>query len=112
MIINFPDPAQKSDIVQLRGPKNEVEKCAKFLQKIIADLVRDASPASDCHLLCSVDFDAAFSPFLQIESSFSLSVPIFKQFHKNIIGKGGANIKKVSVRWQIGTCWGGKKCGM
>ncbi|XP_075906806.1 vigilin [Nelusetta ayraudi] len=68
VIINFPDPAQKSDIVQLRGPKNEVEKCAKFLQKIIADL---------------------------IESSFSLSVPIFKQFHKNIIGKGGANIKKI-----------------
>ncbi|TNM93825.1 hypothetical protein fugu_002001 [Takifugu bimaculatus] len=60
VIINFPDPAQKSDIVQLRGPKNEVEKCAKFLQKIIADL---------------------------IENSFSLSVPIFKQFHKNIIGK-------------------------
>lgn len=68
VIINFPDPAQKSDIVQLRGPKNEVEKCAKFLQKIIADLV---------------------------ENSFSLSVPIFKQFHKNIIGKGGANIKKI-----------------
>eukprot|EP00064_Thunnus_orientalis_P016113 superscaffoldBa00003122_g16176 len=70
VIINFPDPAQKSDIVQLRGPKNEVEKCAKFLQKIIADL---------------------------IENSFSLSVPIFKQFHKNIIGKGGANIKKTIV---------------
>uniref|UniRef100_A0A672GJV1 Vigilin n=1 Tax=Salarias fasciatus TaxID=181472 RepID=A0A672GJV1_SALFA len=68
VIINFPDPSQKSDIVQLRGPKNEVEKCAKFLQKIIADL---------------------------IENSFSLSVPIFKQFHKNIIGKGGANIKKI-----------------
>lgn len=45
-----------------------MEKCAKFLQKIIADL---------------------------IENSFSLSVPIFKQFHKNIIGKGGANIKKI-----------------
>uniref|UniRef100_A0A3Q2CFZ8 Vigilin n=1 Tax=Cyprinodon variegatus TaxID=28743 RepID=A0A3Q2CFZ8_CYPVA len=68
VIITFPDPSQKSDIVQLRGPKNEVEKCAKFLQKIIADL---------------------------IENSFSLSVPIFKQFHKNIIGKGGANIKKI-----------------
>lgn len=39
-MINFPDPAQKSDIVQLRGPKNEVEKCAKFLAKLIADLVR------------------------------------------------------------------------
>ncbi|PWA28929.1 hypothetical protein CCH79_00012951 [Gambusia affinis] len=68
VIITFPDPSQKSDIVQLRGPKNEVEKCAKFLQKIIAEL---------------------------IENSFSLSVPIFKQFHKNIIGKGGANIKKI-----------------
>ncbi|XP_064409090.1 vigilin isoform X2 [Latimeria chalumnae] len=68
VIINFPDPTQKSDIVLLRGPKNEVEKCAKFLQKVIAEL---------------------------IENSYSISVPIFKQFHKNIIGKGGANIKKI-----------------
>uniref|UniRef100_A0A8C1BFS3 Vigilin n=1 Tax=Cyprinus carpio carpio TaxID=630221 RepID=A0A8C1BFS3_CYPCA len=68
VIIIFPDQQQKSDIVQLRGPKNEVEKCAKFLQKLIAELV---------------------------ESSFSISVPIHKQFHKNIIGKGGANIKKI-----------------
>lgn len=56
-------------------------------------------------------FVAFFSPFflssaffililrllLQIENSFSLSVPIFKQFHKNIIGKGGANIKKARL---------------
>uniref|UniRef100_A0A8B9KG32 Vigilin n=1 Tax=Astyanax mexicanus TaxID=7994 RepID=A0A8B9KG32_ASTMX len=68
VIINFPDQSQKSDIVQLRGPKNEVEKCAKFLQKLLVELV---------------------------ESSYSISVPIFKQFHKNIIGKGGANIKKI-----------------
>ncbi|KAJ8375213.1 hypothetical protein SKAU_G00057930 [Synaphobranchus kaupii] len=68
VIINFPDPAQKSDIVQLRGPRNEVEKCSKFMQKMVAEMV---------------------------ENSFSVSVPIFKQFHKNIIGKGGANIKKI-----------------
>uniref|UniRef100_UPI0034DD0202 vigilin isoform 3 n=1 Tax=Rattus norvegicus TaxID=10116 RepID=UPI0034DD0202 len=68
VIINFPDPAQKSEIVQLRGPKNEVEKCTKYMQKMVADLV---------------------------ENSYSISVPIFKQFHKNIIGKGGANIKKI-----------------
>ncbi|KAB5555835.1 hypothetical protein PHYPO_G00038720 [Pangasianodon hypophthalmus] len=68
VIITFPDQSQKSDIVQLRGPKNEVEKCAKFLQKLLVELV---------------------------ESSYSISVPIFKQFHKNIIGKGGANIKKI-----------------
>lgn len=30
-----------------------------------------------------------------MENSYSISVPIFKQFHKNIIGKGGANIKKI-----------------
>uniref|UniRef100_A0A8C5GDI4 Vigilin n=1 Tax=Gouania willdenowi TaxID=441366 RepID=A0A8C5GDI4_GOUWI len=64
VIINFPDPAQKSDIVQLRGPRTEVEKCSKFMQKIV-------------------------------ENSFSVSVPIFKQFHRNIIGKGGSNIKKI-----------------
>ncbi|TRZ03789.1 hypothetical protein DNTS_014458 [Danionella cerebrum] len=68
VIIIFPDQHQKSDLVQLRGPKSEVEKCAKFLQKLIVELA---------------------------ESSFSISVPIHKQFHKNIIGKGGANIKKI-----------------
>ncbi|XP_068599138.1 high density lipoprotein binding protein a isoform X1 [Brachionichthys hirsutus] len=68
VIINFPDPAQKSDIVQLRGPRTEVEKCSKFMQKIVAEMV---------------------------ENGFSVSVPIFKQFHRNIIGKGGSNIKKI-----------------
>lgn len=46
--------------------------------------------------LSALDFTAALC-LLQIENSFSLSVPIFKQFHKNIIGKGGANIKKVRL---------------
>lgn len=41
VIINFPDPSHKSDIVQLRGPKNEVEKCTKYMQKMVADLVGD-----------------------------------------------------------------------
>ncbi|XP_062858912.1 vigilin isoform X2 [Trichomycterus rosablanca] len=68
VIITFPDQSQKSNTVQLRGPKIEVEKCAKFLQKLLLELV---------------------------ENSYSISLPIFKQFHKNIIGKGGANIKKI-----------------
>ncbi|XP_055648372.1 vigilin-like [Falco peregrinus] len=68
VIINFPDPAHKSDIVQLRGPNNEVEKCTEYMQKMVAD---------------------------PVENSFSISVLICKQFHKNIIGKGGANIKKI-----------------
>ncbi|KAG7263318.1 hypothetical protein CRUP_002210 [Coryphaenoides rupestris] len=68
VIINFPDPAQKSNVVQLRGPHTEVEKCHKFMQKMVAEMV---------------------------ENGYTLLVPIFKQFHKNIIGKGGANIKKI-----------------
>ncbi|XP_016089595.1 vigilin-like [Sinocyclocheilus grahami] len=39
VIINFPDPMQKSDIVQLRGPRTEVEKCTKFMQKVVAEMV-------------------------------------------------------------------------
>lgn len=31
----------------------------------------------------------------QVANNYQASVQIFKQFHKNIIGKGGANIKKV-----------------
>ena len=31
----------------------------------------------------------------QVENGYTLLVPIFKQFHTNIIGKGGANITKV-----------------
>ena len=30
-----------------------------------------------------------------LETSYSVKVPIFKEFHKNVIGKGGANIKKI-----------------
>lgn len=105
MIINFPDPAQKSDIVQLRGPKNEVEKCAKFLQKIIAELV--CCFFLSCFSCPPTFFVLTFHLLLQIENSFSLSVPIFKQFHKNIIGKGGANIKKARICllvWVVSIC--------
>jgi len=66
--ISFPDLGNKSDIVKLRGPKDEVDKCAKNLAKMAKEL---------------------------LESNYQVKIPIFKQFHKNIIGKGGANIKKI-----------------
>lgn len=66
--IVFPVANDKSDIVKVRGPKDDVDKCAKHLQKVVKDLQ---------------------------ESSFVMEVPIFKQFHKFIIGKAGANIKKI-----------------
>lgn len=36
----------------------------------------------------------------QLESNFQMTVPIFKEFHKHIIGKGGANIRKIREETQ------------
>ncbi len=66
--ISFPDLGSKSDIVKLRGPKADVDKCARSLNKISSEM---------------------------LASNYQEKIPIFKQFHKNIIGKGGANIKKI-----------------
>jgi len=66
--ISFPDLGSKSDIVKLRGPKEDVDKCARYFTRITKDLA---------------------------ESSFQSKVPIFKQFHKFVIGKGGANIRRI-----------------
>lgn len=38
--ISFSEPGEKKDIVSLRGPKEDVEKCAAHLKKLGADLVR------------------------------------------------------------------------
>lgn len=66
--ISFPDLGSKSEIVKLRGPKDDVERCAKALNKVIRDLR---------------------------ESNYQVKVPIFKQFHKYVVGKGGSTIRKI-----------------
>lgn len=66
--IYFPGPGDRNDIVKVRGPKEDVDKCARHLEKLVRELN---------------------------ESSYQIEVPIYKQFHKFIIGKGGANIRKI-----------------
>jgi len=66
--ISFPDLGVKSDIVKLRGPKTDVDACSKYLTKQVKDLQ---------------------------ECNYQVKVPIYKQFHKFIIGKGGMNIRKI-----------------
>merc|ERR1711971_1080757 len=66
--ISFPDLGVKSDIVKIRGPKKDVDECSKYFNKVVKEMQ---------------------------ESSFQVKVPIFKQFHKYIIGKGGANIRRI-----------------
>lgn len=63
----------KRDVVKIRGPKEDVDKCHKYLVKLVKELN---------------------------ESSYQVEVPIYKKFHKFIIGKGGANIRKIREETQ------------
>ncbi|XP_026745631.1 vigilin-like [Trichoplusia ni] len=68
VLISLPDQGQKRSPIKLRGPQEDIERCEKYLHKIIKEIA---------------------------ESSYVQEVPIFKQFHKFIIGKGGANLRKI-----------------
>ncbi|KAF6209513.1 hypothetical protein GE061_015260 [Apolygus lucorum] len=67
VLITFPPQEDKSDIVKLRGPKDDVDKCHKYLLKKVKEMV---------------------------ESSYQIQIPAF-QCHKYIIGKKGATIQKL-----------------
>lgn len=71
--IVIPSPGEKGDVVKIRGLKEDVDKCHKYLMKLVKELN---------------------------ENNFVLEVPIFKQFHKFIIGKGGVNIRKIREETQ------------
>jgi len=66
--ISFPDPGEQCEIVKIRGPKDDVDQCYRHLQKMVKDLM---------------------------ESSYQVKVSVFRQFHKFVIGKAGANINKI-----------------
>lgn len=74
MNITFPEPGLKSEKVTIRGPKPDVDACYKYLQKMHEDMKIN---------------------------NYSVEVPIYKQHHKFIIGKGGVNIKKVRKNFFI-----------
>eukprot|EP00118_Oscarella_pearsei_P024630 m.306469 g.306469 ORF g.306469 m.306469 type:complete len:1252 (+) comp41271_c0_seq1:220-3975(+) len=66
--INFPDSKSGSDIVTLRGPQGVIDKCFAHFKKLNADLVT---------------------------ANYVAEVRVFKQFHRNVIGRGGAMIRKI-----------------
>ncbi|KAL4840568.1 hypothetical protein H8958_003257 [Nasalis larvatus] len=111
VIINFPDPAQKSDIVQLRGPKNEVEKCTKYMQKMVADLIREESntkidlPAENSNSETIIitgkraNCEAARSRILSIQKDLAniaeVEVSIPAKLHNSLIGTKGRLIRSI-----------------
>uniref|UniRef100_A0AC35TXN0 Vigilin n=1 Tax=Rhabditophanes sp. KR3021 TaxID=114890 RepID=A0AC35TXN0_9BILA len=68
VVVIVPDASAKSDIISIRGDKDEVDKVHAFISKQNKEL---------------------------LESNYQESVPIFKEFHKHIIGKGGVTINKI-----------------
>lgn len=68
VLITLPDQGQKRNPIKLRGPQDDVDKCERHLHKLIKEIT---------------------------ESSYVQEIPIFKQFHKFIIGKGGVNLRKI-----------------
>ena len=74
--INFPSSKKESDIIVLRGDRKDVDACEKYL-KDQAKRLREAN--------------------------HELRVPVYKQFHRNVIGKGGATLKQIKVESQICT---------
>jgi len=39
VVISFPDSSKQSDVVTLRGPKNDVDQCYKYLHQLAQDMV-------------------------------------------------------------------------
>lgn len=102
VIFSFPDPGKKSDIVNLRGDRVEVDKAYKQLtamnkELVSINLLRSQLLRSFCLQLF---FRRMKLVIFQLESNFQMTVPIFKEFHKHIIGKGGANIRKIREETQ------------
>lgn len=66
--IHFPKDKEKSDTVTLRGPSEEVDKAERMLKELVAELE---------------------------VTSHAEEMTIPSDLHKHIIGRSGANIKKV-----------------
>lgn len=68
VVLSFPEANKKSDVINIRGDKTEVDEVHKTLTKQVKDIQ---------------------------EKNYQEYVPIFKECHKHIIGKGGATIRKI-----------------
>jgi len=66
--ITFPDASKQSNTVVVRGPREDVNAVVTYLSNFNKELV---------------------------ENNYQEKVPILKKFHKNVIGKGGVNVRKI-----------------
>lgn len=60
MQITFPTPEEKRDVVKVRGPKDDVDKCCRHLNQIYKEM---------------------------LDNSYQIKVPIFSQCYRLVVGK-------------------------
>eukprot|EP00047_Mylnosiga_fluctuans_P012927 m.28404 g.28404 ORF g.28404 m.28404 type:complete len:1218 (+) comp4552_c0_seq1:132-3785(+) len=72
--ININMPKGDSEIVVVRGDKKDVEAAEKHIRKLVKGFE---------------------------EEGFQLEVPVFKDFHRQIIGRAGANIRQISEQFSV-----------
>ena len=76
--INIPDSDSGVTLIRIEGNKAGVEKAKKELMEMTEKMENEKEKDLEMQ-----------------ESSSQVKVPIFTQFHKSIIGKGGANIRRI-----------------
>ena len=71
--VRFPTPDQVSEVVRIRGPKNDVEKACCLLKELVAE---------------------------KREATFERTVSAKPEFHKFLIGRRGVNIEELRKQTQ------------
>jgi len=72
--VNFPPPGEKRDVVTIRGPKDDVDKCGRYLTQLYKDM---------------------------LENSYQTKVSIFPQTYRVVVGKGNVNIKNIREEFNV-----------
>lgn len=99
--IHFPSEGSGSDKVTIRGPAGEVEKAKKQLLQLAEEKVGGDESAKDdgedTNLNANTFFLSALLlsfPFQQV-NNFTAELQAKAEYHKFLIGRGGANIRRV-----------------
>jgi len=66
--ISFPPPGEKRDVVTIRGPKDDVDKCARHLSSLHKEM---------------------------LDNAYQIKVPVFPQTYRLVVGKGNSNIRQI-----------------
>ncbi|WAR14750.1 VIGLN-like protein [Mya arenaria] len=109
--ITFPDQGKKSDVVTLRGPKTDVDKCFQYLTKMTQDLIREETDTridlpnkpsdSDVIVITGVkaNVEAAKKRIEDIQKELAnikeVSVEVPHKLHNSIIGAKGRLIRSI-----------------